>query len=312
MTSTGHYDSDRALDSILAAGEAEELGRIQAGLRPDAGLTAIRQGNSPKNPPRTDNDGSGEAQILPEPAGNPASPPVRPGGAREQHCVLFAVDVAGFTDHGRDDAVQQYLRRALYSLLTEAFEESGLSWDNCQHADRGDGVLVIIPTSMPSAAVVDPLLDRLRAGLRRHNRLSVEAAGIRLRAAIHSGQVHRDEHGVAGTALIHLFRLLDAPALKRVLAKSRGDLALIVSDHFYNTVIRNAPGMIDPETFQPATVMVKETRTRGWLHLPQWVTHRLLPQSEPLATNRVIGPAETGPTLVGSEILSFRWVPGGR
>ncbi len=312
MTSAGHYDSDRALDSILAAGEAEELERIQAGLRLDTGLTAITQGNSPENPPRTDNDDSGEPQILPEPANNPTSPQMQPGGTREQHCVLFAVDVAGFTDHGRDDAVQLYMRQALYAVLTQAFEASQLGWDNCQHEDRGDGVLVIIPAGMPSVTVVDPLLDRLRAGLRRHNRIAADTAGIRLRVAIHSGQVHRDEHGVTGAALTHLFRLLDAHALKEALAKSTGDLALIVSDHFYDTVIRNAPGMIDPETFQPATVAVKETRARGWLHLPQIPPHLPRPQSGLRATPRTTGPAEAGLSLAGTEIRSFRWVPGGR
>jgi len=309
MTSAGHYDSDRALDSILAVGETEELERIQAGLRLDTGLTAIMQGNSPKNHPRTANDDSGEPQILPDPANNPMSPQMRPGGTPGQHCVLFAVDVAGFTDHWRNDDVQLYMREALYAVLTQAFEASQLGWDNCQHEDRGDGVLVLIPAGMPSATVIDPLLDRLRAGLRRHNRVSVDAAGIRLRVAIHSGQVHRDEHGVTGAALTHLFRLLDAPALKEALARSRGELALIVSDHFYDTVIRNAPGMIDPETFQPATVAVKETRARGWLHLPQIPPYPPRPQSGPQATTR---PTEAGLTVAGTEIRSFRWVPGGR
>jgi class 3 adenylate cyclase len=312
MTSTGHYDSDRALDFILAAGEAEELARIQAGLRLDAGLTAITQGSSPKNPPRTDNDDSGEPQILPEPANKPTSPQFRPGGTREQHCVLFAVDVAGFTDHERDAEVQQYMRRALFAILTQAFEASQLGWDNCQREDRGDGVLVIIPAGMPSATVVDPLLDRIRTGLRHHNRLSADVARIRLRAAIHSGQVHRDEHGVTGAALHHLFRLLDAPVLKNALARSTGDLALVVSDHFYDTVIRNAPGMIDPKTFQPATVEVKETRARGWLHLPQIPPRLPRPQSGPQTPTRAHWPTEAELSLAGTEIRSFRWVPGGR
>jgi len=314
MTFAGHYDSDRALDSILAAGEAEELQRMQAGLRLDTGLAAITQGNPPKNPPRTADD-SGEPQILPEPVNNPTSPQVRFGGTREQHCVLFAVDVAGFTNHGRDDDIQLYLRRSLYAILTHAFEASELGWADCQHEDHGDGVLVIIPAGVPSATVIDPLLDRLRDGLRRHNRVSTDAAGIRLRVAIHSGQVHRDEHCVTGAAVTHLFRLLDAPVLKEALAKSTGDLALIVSDHFYDTVIRNAPGMIDPETFQPAKVRVKETRARGWLHVPQIPPHLPRPQSGPQTTTQPTGPTgptEAGLSLAGTEIRSFRWIPGGR
>lgn len=313
MTSTGHYDSNRALDAILAAGEAEELERIQVGLRLDAGLTAITDGNSAEHQPRADADDSGEPQILPEPPHNPASSQVRPDGTRPHDCVLFAVDVAGFTSHQRDDEIQLYMRKALYNVLAQAFEASQLSWDNCFHEDRGDGALIIVPSGMRSAIVVDPLLDLLRAELRRHNRLTTEAARIRLRVAVHSGPVTRDDHGVAGASVLHVFRLLDAPVLRRALASSEEDLALIVSDHFYDTVIRRTPSLIDPGTFHPAKVAIKETRARGWLHIPQSPQHPPRPTWE---TTGETGSPENQQNLAGTpaapEILSFRWVPGGR
>jgi class 3 adenylate cyclase len=319
MTSTGHYDSDRALDAILAAGEAEELERIRAGLRLDTGLAAITHGSSAEHPPRPDADDSGEPQILPEPSPSRASPQARLDGTRRHDCVLFAVDVAGFTRHRRDDDIQLYMREALYRILTQAFEASNLGWDNCLHEDRGDGVLVIVPSGMRSAMVVDPLLDRLRAGLRHHNRVHTERARIQLRVAVHSGPVVRDEHGVSGAALTHVFRLLDAPVLRRALASSEDDLALIVSDHFYDTVIRQAPGMTDPGTFHPARVAVKETRARGWLHIPASSQQPPQPPSSPWETTSESRSSEEleelqslADALAAPEILSFRWIPGGR
>jgi hypothetical protein len=187
---------------------------------------------------------------------------------RAQHCVLLAVDVAGFTDTGRDDEVQLAVRDALYGLLIEAFNDAHLPWDECLNEDRGDGILVIIPAKMPSATVVDPLLDRVRAGLRRHNRLASDAAAIKLRIAVHIGEVHRDAHGLAGVAVNHLFRLLDAPVLKRALAAAGADLALIASDYFYDSVIRHGPGMIDPAAYRAVTVEVKRTQAPGWIYLP--------------------------------------------
>lgn len=187
---------------------------------------------------------------------------------RAQHCVLFAVDVAGFTDAKRDDEVQLAVRAALYGLLIEAFDDAHLPWEECLHEDRGDGILVIIPAKMPSATVVDPLLERIRAGLRHHNRLASDAAAIKLRVAVHIGEVHRDGRGLAGVAVNHLFRLLDAPPLKNTLAAGGTEVALIVSDYFYESVVRHGPGMIDPATFQSVTVAVKQTRTRGWIHVP--------------------------------------------
>jgi hypothetical protein len=182
--------------------------------------------------------------------------------------LLFAVDVAGFTDAKRDDEVQLAVRDGLYGLLIESFNDANLPWDQCLHEDRGDGILVIIPAKMPSASVVDPLLDHIRAGLRRYNRLASDAAAIRLRVAVHIGEVHSDAHGLAGVAVNHLFRLLDAPVLRHTLAAAAADLALIVSDYFYDSVLRHGPGMIDPATYRPVSVEVKRTQARGWIHLP--------------------------------------------
>lgn len=188
------------------------------------------------------------------------------GGARTQ--LVFAVDIAGFTDARRDDEVQLALRRALYQLLIEAFEASGISWYDCVHEDRGDGVVVVVPQELPAVTLIDPLLYQLRTALRRHNRMASEVARIGLRAAVHLGQVHQDEHGLAGTAVNHLFRLLDAPELRAALAASGSELALIVSDHYYECVVRQRPSMIESTAFRPAAIKVKQTRDRGWIWTP--------------------------------------------
>jgi hypothetical protein len=207
--------------------------------------------------------------VTDDPVGLPERAARRTAGLhRAQHCLLFAVDVAGFTDVKRDDQVQLAVRAALYGLLIESFDDAHLPWDQCLHEDRGDGILVIIPAKMPSATVVDPLLGHISAGLRRHNRLASDAAAIRLRAAVHIGEVHSDAHGLAGVAVNHLFRLLDAPVLKRTLDAVQTDVALIVSDYFYDSVLRHGPGMIDPAAYRPVTVEVKRTQARGWIHLP--------------------------------------------
>jgi hypothetical protein len=202
-------------------------------------------------------------------AGAPIRAAGRPaGGDGGQTRLVFAVDIAGFTDAHRDDEVQLALRRALYQLLGEAFEASGISWADCVHEDRGDGVVVVVPQGLPAVILIDPLLYQLRAALRRHNRMASEVARIGLRAAVHMGQVHRDDHGLAGRAVNHLFRLLDAPVLRTALAASGAELALIVSDHYYECVIRQRPSMIESAAFRPAAVKVKQTRDRGWIWTP--------------------------------------------
>ncbi|HEX6470506.1 MAG TPA: hypothetical protein VF069_15520 [Streptosporangiaceae bacterium] len=209
---------------------------------------------------------SSAARALPVPPGVvPVRPPV-PG--RSQHCLLLAVDVAGFTARGRDDEVQLVIRDALYRLLIAAFCTCGIAWETCHHEDRGDGVLVVVPLHFPTIVVVDALVPRLRAGIRRHNRLSSEIARIRLRVAVHVGEVHRDRYGVAGVAVNHLFRLLDAPAVKETLSAGSGELALIVSDYLYGSVLLPAGEHADLDAYLPVEVALKETRARAWIQAP--------------------------------------------
>jgi class 3 adenylate cyclase len=114
---------------------------------------------------------------------------------------------------------------------------------------------------------VDPIPGRLARLVRRHNRLSREAARIQLRVAVHIGPVHLDSHGVVGSDLNLLFRLLDARSLKRMLTQSGAEVAFITSGYVYENVIRRHPSLADPALFQPLSVRVKETRIRGWAYV---------------------------------------------
>jgi class 3 adenylate cyclase len=189
------------------------------------------------------------------------SSPVPPNG---QLCGLFAADIAGFNGSRRDDDIQLYVHKSLYEMLQAAFERADVPWSGCAHEDRGDGVLVVIPPTIPVSGLVDPIPDRLRGLIRRHNRVSCEAAQIQLRIATHIGPVHSDGHGFVGRDVNLLYRLLDARALKRMLSESGAEVAFIASSYVYDTVIRRRPSLVDPAVFQPLAVRVKETRARAW------------------------------------------------
>jgi hypothetical protein len=189
-------------------------------------------------------------------------------GGRSQQCSIVAFDVVAFGDRRRDDDVQLYVRSGLYRIIEKAFDAVGVPWRACHREDRGDGVLVVVPAPYATESLISPLADRVRAGLRRHNKLSSEAAQIRLRMALHAGHVHFDEHGVAGQTLVHAFRLLEAPAFKTAFAATRCELGFVVSDRLYDDVIRHGPGLIDPDLYDAINVSVKETEARAWVHFP--------------------------------------------
>ncbi len=182
-------------------------------------------------------------------------------------CGLFAVDIAGFTALHRDDDIQAYMHESLYEMLETAFDRSDVPWADCSHEDRGDGALIVAPAIIPAAMLV-LIPDRLRALIRRHNRVSCEAAHIQLRTAVHLGPVHHDGHGFIGADVNLLCRLLDARQLKYRLADSATEIGLITSDYFYSNVIRRQPSFVDPGLFDSVRIRVKETRARAWVYLP--------------------------------------------
>jgi CRP-like cAMP-binding protein len=183
------------------------------------------------------------------------------------NCSIFFTDVAGFSAACRNESDRQVVRDALYEILRQSFEESGVPWTACYHEDRGDGVLVVVPPTVPTRAVTDPLLALLTAGLRRHNRRASAAVRIQLRAALHVGPVSRDKEGLNGDAIIHTARLLDAPPLRQALRAAEADLAFIASNHVFDTVIRHAPGLVDPDLFRSVRFRVKESEMAAWMYV---------------------------------------------
>jgi hypothetical protein len=200
-----------------------------------------------------------------QPAHRAAELAVYPQWCRRYQTIVV-VDITGFG--GRDEDVQNHVRTVMYTTLQLAFANADVAWPAPEwRDDRGDGVLLILPPDI-THRVLDPLIQYLYAGLRRHNKVSSEAAQIMLRMAIHSGYVHRDDHGLSGEALVYACRLLDAPAFKDAVRECRAPLGLVVSQHIYEAVIRNGIGLIDPDTYSRIPVVNKETRTEAWLHLP--------------------------------------------
>jgi class 3 adenylate cyclase len=115
--------------------------------------------------------------------------------------------------------------------------------------------------------VIESLLSVLPQELRRHNRLYSDSVQIQLRVAVDVGPVVTDKMGMSGEAIILASRLQDAPNLKQAIGKSRASLGVIVSNFVYDTAIRHGGGSIDPGSYSPVRVNVKETRTAAWMQL---------------------------------------------
>lgn len=198
-------------------------------------------------------------QIPDAPAVNPAS---------GQICAMLALDIAGFTRPDRDEEVRIHIHKALYEILREALQRSGLPWDRCHHEDRGDGALVVAPPDIPAHGIIDPFPERLRSLIRVHNRMSAPAARIQVRASAHIGPVYRDDHGLVGDDINMLFWMLDAKPVHAALAGGGAELALVISPYMYESLVRRHPALAGPARFRPINTQVKGTRVNAWIHLP--------------------------------------------
>jgi hypothetical protein len=188
------------------------------------------------------------------------------------HRTVLVVDIAESSHPFRRDGDRIVMRNAMYGSLSAAFGKS--DWLKCYHEDRGDGVLVLVPPEVPKARLVTGLPDRLEAALARHNRAMqrrdaarAAAMQIRLRVALHAGEVTFDQHGVVGTAIDHTFRLADALPLKAALAASPVACALIVSDWFYTDVVYHHQDA-RPDSYRHIGCEVKGTQLSAWMRVP--------------------------------------------
>jgi tetratricopeptide (TPR) repeat protein len=202
------------------------------------------------------------------------------------HRTILVVDIEGFGDRRRTNSHQVTARDGMYQALRKAFDQSDVSWTDCRYEDRGDGVFILAPAEMPKAPFVDAVPYALAAALCEHNTTHLAEEQIRVRMAVHAGEVAFDDHGVTATSVNLAFRLLDAPPVKRALAESPGMLVLVTSGWFFDEVVRHSQ-KTDPATYRPIRVVVKETSTVGWISLPDHPylgdpKHLMFPSLEPL------------------------------
>src|SRR5216683_2374732 len=126
------------------------------------------------------------------------------------HRTILVVDVEGFGNHRRTNPHRVAVRDGMYLALRQAFDGAGIPWAGCDQGDGGDGVLVLVPPEVPKGLFVDSLPDELARALRAHNGAHDAEEQIRLRMALHAGEINYDDHGMTGAAINLAFRLLDA------------------------------------------------------------------------------------------------------
>jgi hypothetical protein len=218
-----------------------------------------------RGPTWSEHNIAANASAPPYPRANTSRDPDVPA-LTATHCTIVAVDIVGFGDHRRNNSNQVRVRRGLYGALASSFDCAGIPLHRCRTEDRGDGALILVPADVPKALFADRLPSALTDALVAHNQRHPIEEQIRLRLALHAGEIVHDEHGVTSTSINLTFRILDAPALAATFAESSGVLAVIGSAWFYDEVIRHSDWS-HVDAYIGVEVTNKETNARAWLRI---------------------------------------------
>jgi hypothetical protein len=191
------------------------------------------------------------------------------------HRAIIALDIELSTS--RTDPVKAELRSTIYELFDEALRSARIQRRHRDRfIDRGDGILALIhPVDQaPKAILLNRAIPALNRLLTDYNstlpRASRAQRLLRVRAVVHTGEVHYDTNGCFGEALDVAFRLLDAAQVKRALQVAADPLIFVVSGDIYRSVVRHGYDGIDQHAFHPLVrVQVVGSRYQGWIHMSE-------------------------------------------
>jgi hypothetical protein len=181
--------------------------------------------------------------------------------------TVVAVDAVGYSSQLAQ--VQQVMRTGLNRIVHTAFQGARVPRAAVRLQDTGDGFLITIASTVSKAIVAAEFVERLRVALSNYNLAHDGAARLRLRLALHHGDVIHDRTGWAGSGVIVGARLVDSPPIRDAIEENaNADLALIVSSTVYDTVIKERYLGINPDLYRQVDVRMKKFEGSAWLTLP--------------------------------------------
>jgi hypothetical protein len=196
------------------------------------------------------------------------------------YSAIAVVDIEKFGT--RTDVAQGVLRKDLHAALAEALRAQDIDQTSIETHDTGDGAILRIAPGIPKIAITRAMTWHLHRALVSRCLATAPVEEMRLRVALHAGEITRDHIGLHGTDLNTASRLVDAQPLREVLAAAqRSHAAVIVSDAWYRAVVKHGHEGISAESFAPVRITVKEVDETAWVTVPGLSVPPGLPPHEP-------------------------------
>lgn len=185
------------------------------------------------------------------------------------HYSIAVVDLARSGEGTNPEQIRN--RNVLYTIKHDALDRAGI--EPVAGEDRGDGFFLLFSAAVPKQRLLGPFVAAFENGLHEHGSALGGALGgahhMRVRLALHAGEVARDAHGWGGADLNTAFRLSELPQLRKALAAGpRAVLAVAVSDVLYQSVVRHDYPETRPEEFRRISYSAKELRDQhAWIRV---------------------------------------------
>lgn len=222
------------------------------------------------------------------------------------HWILL-IEIEGFST--QPETVQARLRNDLYHVTELVLRRAGVGPDSTME-DRGDGVLILLPMSIPPTILVRDFVRGLEDELTSYQ---WDAHRLRLLVGLDHGLVARDPRGWVGAAINDLARLVGGASVKQVLARAgRAHLVLVVSENVYRSVVlQRYPGIV-PAAYGPTEFVTRHgQRLRAWITVPGYPAPPGLPPA-PEAEENLRSAAHGGQVHAGSDFVSGDYVSGSK
>ncbi|WP_306213482.1 CATRA conflict system CASPASE/TPR repeat-associated protein [Actinoplanes sp. RD1] len=178
--------------------------------------------------------------------------------------MAFGIDVVGYSS--RPAPLKIDLQRRVAALVGQVLGDAGVRLEDTDRQDTGDGMMVVLPTTVELHLALPRLLHAWRDRLEADNEIHRDR--LRMRLSVSVGPFALGAIGYAGDTIIEIGRLLDSDALRRAVTDHPAvSLAALVSERLYQDVIGEGwPGLAAAE-FQQVLVEVKTFRRTAWLWL---------------------------------------------
>jgi len=182
-----------------------------------------------------------------------------------RYYALVVTDIENWG--GRPGAIQARMQVALRLILERAMACAGIENAGVRSTSRGDGLIIALPAEVSKELITAGFVKTLNRELRTYDDECPPEEVMRLRIALHAGDVHDGGTEWAGEAVVTACRLVDSDVLRRVLnAADTAVLALIVSAYWYDAVLR--AGWADPTDYDRVRPGLKDYAGDAWIRVP--------------------------------------------